>query len=121
MGRQNIAVQEEKPPSPLLPISGFILMVVVCGLAWLISPRMVVWLKTTNFKLGGLLTVLPIQFPKDWSALTNQLVVTAFLSILVFTLVMSVLFFFMKVPGSNETDVSLDTIRQEKKKMMKRR
>jgi hypothetical protein len=121
MGRQNIAIQEKKPPSPLLPISGFILMVAVCGLAWLASPRMVLWLKSTQFSLAGLLKVLPIEFPKGWSAVTNQLVVTAFLSILVFTLVMSVLFFFMKVPGTNETDVSLDTIRQEKKKMMKRR
>lgn len=71
MGRQNITVQEEKPPSPLLPITGFVMMLIVGGLAWLVSPRAVVWLKTTQFKLGGLIKVLPIEFPKGWSALNN--------------------------------------------------
>ena len=121
MGRQNIVVQEEKPPNPLLPIIGFVTLLGVGGVAWLVSPRVVVWLKTTNFKLGGLLEVLPIEFPKGWSPLANQLVVTAFLFIVVFTLVMACLFFFMKPPGTNETDVSLDVIRREKQKMIKRR
>lgn len=121
MGRQNITVQEEKPPSPLLPISGFVLMLIVGGLAWLLSPRMVVWLKTTQFKLGGLLQVLPIEFPKDWSPLANQLAVTAFLFILFFTLVMSALFFVIGKSSLGENDVSLDVIRREKQKMTKRR
>ncbi len=121
MGRQNIIQQEEKPPNPLLPIIGFVLFLVVGGAAFLASPRMVTWLKTTHFKLGGFIPLLPMEFPKGWSPLANQLAVTLFLSILFFTIVMACLFFLMKPPGTGETDVSLDQIRREKQKMMRRR
>ena len=121
MGRQNVVQQEEKPQNPLLPIIGFVVILIVGGAAFWVSPRVVWWLQNTNFKLAGLIKVFPIDFPKGWSPLANQLAVTLFLFIILFTIVMSALFFVMRVPGSDETDVSLDEIRREKQKMMKRR
>lgn len=122
MGRQNIVQVEEKPPNPILPVLGFVLVVVVGGLAFLVSPRVVVWLKTTHFSLAfGLLPVLPIKFPQGWSPLTNQLVVTAFMFLVIFTLVMSTILFVTSKSAVGETDVNLDEIRREKQKRMKRR
>ncbi len=121
MGRRNYAETGEKKQNPMLPIIGFVVIVIVGGAAFWASPRMVTWLKTTQFKLGGLITVLPIEFPKGWSPLANQLAVTAFLFILIFTIVMSVMFFFTGKAAMGESDVSLDEIRREKQKQMKRR
>lgn len=121
MGRRNIIEQEKKQQNPMLPIIGFVVMLVVGGLAFWASPRMVWWLKTTKFKFAGLIKVLPIEFPKDWSPLANQLAVTSFLFILLFTLVMAVMFFLTGKSAVGDTDVSLDEIRREKQKMMKRR
>lgn len=121
MGRQNIVQKEERKQSPMLPIIGFVVFLIVGGIAFLVSPAMVKWLSTTTFKLGGFIPVLPISFPKGWPPIADQLAVTFFLFIVFFTLTMATLFFFMKVPGQNESDVNLDDIRREKQKRMKRR
>src|SRR5512137_1492163 len=122
MGRHNYVEADTKKQSPILPIVGFVIILAVGGLGFWISPRVVTWLKTAKFALlGGLLPVLPIQFPKDWSPLASQLAVTAVLFLFIFTLVMTVMFFAMGKSTQGEMDVNLDDIRREKQKQMKGR
>lgn len=121
MGRHNYVEAEKKQQNPMLPIIGFVMILILGGAAYLISPVVVTWLRTTHFSLGGLITVLPIAFPKGWSPLANQLIVAAFLFILLFALVMSGMFFVSGKSAVGEDDVSLDEIRREKQKMMRRR
>ncbi len=121
MGRHNYVEAETRKQHPMAPIIGFVIMLVVGGVAFLLSPRMVWWLKTTHFKLAGLITVLPIEFPKGWSALANQLVVTLFLFVLIFALVMTGILFLTGKSAMGEKDISLDEIRREKQKKMKGR
>lgn len=120
MGRRNYVEADKKQQNPMLPIIGFVIMLIVGGAAFWVSPRMVFWLKTTQFKIAGLITVLPIEFPEGWSPIANQLAVTTFLFILLFTVVMAGILFLTGNTAMGETDVSLDEIRREKKKMMKR-
>jgi hypothetical protein len=121
MGRRNYVEAEKKQQSPMLPIIGFVVILIVGGAAFLVSPRVVTWLGTTHFSLGGLITVLPIAFPKGWSPLANQLAVTAFMFILLFTIVMSGILFFIGKSVVGETDVNLDDIRREKQRKMRGR
>ncbi|MBN1313209.1 MAG: hypothetical protein JXB30_17505 [Anaerolineae bacterium] len=114
MGRQNIIVAEEKPPHPLIPLFGFIIFVIVGGLSYLVSPKVVHWLETTNFKLGGLVKILPIEFPAKWPPIAHNLVVTFALFFVIFATVMSVVMFMMKPPGAG--DLTMETMRKEAKK-----
>ncbi|MBN1429026.1 MAG: hypothetical protein JXB07_11620 [Anaerolineae bacterium] len=119
MGRQNIIVQEEKPPHPLIPLFGFIIILIIGGLSYMISPRVVHWLKNTHFTLGGLIPVLPIEFPAGWPALAHNLAVTAVLFFGIFTIGTMMIFFVAKPPGKKEVD--LDMIRKEAQQKRKRR
>jgi hypothetical protein len=121
MGRRNIIEADTKKQNPMLPVIGFVIMAIVGGVSFWASPGMVRWLKTTNFKLGGFVPVLPIEFPEGWPPLANQLAVTLFLFIFIFALAMTVMFFVTGQTGLGENDVSLDEIRREKEKKMKRR
>jgi hypothetical protein len=119
MGRQNVIVAEEKPPHPLTPLYGFIVFVIVGGLAYWVSPRVVYWLAHTQFKLGGLISVLPIEFPAKWPPIAHNLAVTFALFFVIFAIVMSVVMFTMKPPGKGE--VTMDTMRKEAKKRRQHR
>ena len=114
MGRQNIIVKEDKPPNPLTPLFGFIVFLIVGGLAYLASPSVVHWLTTSNIKLGGLIQVLPIEFPKGWSAVANNITVAVVMFFVFFAIAMTVVMFLMKPPGKDE--LSLDQLRKEAKK-----
>jgi hypothetical protein len=120
MGRRNYTVQEEKAPNPLMPLFGFIVFLIVGGLAFWSSPTVVHWLSTTHFGLvGGMIPILPMEFPAKWSPLAKQAVVSVAMFFVFFAIVMSVLFFFIKPPSASESDVTLDQIRKEKKKMLR--
>jgi len=119
MGRQNIVVAEDKPPNPLTPLFGFVVFLIVGGLSYWVSPRVVRWLAHTHVKLGGLIPLLPIEFPADWPPIAHNLAVTFPLFFVVFAIVMSVVMFMMKPPATG--DVTMETMRKEAKKRRQHR
>jgi hypothetical protein len=122
MGRRNYTVQEDTAPNPLMPLLGFIVFLIVGGLAFWSSPSVVHWLSSAHMSLaGGLLPVLPIEFPAKWSPIAKQLVVSVAMFMVFFTIVMTALFFFMKPPNVSDSSVSLNQMRKEKKKMKMKR
>ena len=97
----------------------FIVFLIVGGLAYWVSPRVVRWLARTHFTLGGMIPVLPIEFPAEWPPIAHNLVVTFALFFVIFAIVMSVVMFMMKPPGTG--DVTIETMRKEAKKRSRRR
>lgn len=120
MGRNIKSTEYEKQTNPMLPLVGFVVLLILGGLSFLASPYIVQWLKTTTFSLGGFIKVLPVQFPPNWPLIVDQIAVTLVLFVLFFTIVMIALFSFMKPPGVDETSVSLDTLRREKQQKRRR-
>jgi hypothetical protein len=112
---------KEEARNPMLPFIGFVVIVVLGVLAYLASPSIIEWMATTDLKLGGVgLTVFPIAFPKNWSLITQRLVVTAAFFLIFFVILMIPLSLIMKPSGENELDVRLADLRTEKQKKKKK-
>ncbi len=105
-----------KGQSPLGPLVGFILLIVVGGFSVLAAPSVTTWLQTANLTFGALgWKVLPIQFPAGWPPIVSHGLVALVLFGVVFTVLMIVLFALMK-PPTEELDVELKTVRARKGK-----
>jgi hypothetical protein len=109
----------ERPPSkrgsPLGPLIGFIVLIVVGGLAYLVSPAIVKWLTTTQLTFGSLGQVLPIQFPEAWPEMMTRIVVAVAIFAIVFIIAMIPIFAMVGTP-KGEMDVDLGKVRDERKK-----
>ncbi len=100
--------------SPLGPLIGFIVLVVVLGVSFLAAPSAVNWLETAEFTLGAFgWRVLPITFPAEWSPLVIQTVVTLFMALVLFIILMIIMFALMK-PPREELDVEYSAVRARK-------
>lgn len=110
-----------KKRSPLAPLFGLIVLVGGGALAFLIAPAVITWAETTQFTFGAFdWEILPLTFPEAWPDLLTRGVVALFIFLLIFTLFMLGLFLFMR-PEREETDVQLQTLREEKARMRKKR
>jgi hypothetical protein len=107
--------------NPMLPFIGFVVMIVLGVLAYLASPSIIEWMATTNLKLGGIgLTVFPITFPKNWSPITQRLVVTLAFFLVFFVILMIPISLVMKPSDEDEMGVRLRDLRTEKQETKKK-
>ena len=95
--------EKSRRANPLLPVIGFIVMIVVGALSYLASPVVVKWLKTTRWKFGKA-AVLPIVFPPNWPPIVEQLIVAFALFIMLFIIAMVIMFMFTKTTA-DEIDI----------------
>ena len=103
-----------KEQNPMIGLIGFIMIIVVGGVSFLLSIPLTTYFKTTRLTLGmSGLQVLPLKFPQGWSPLGQQLAVTAGLFLVLFVISMVILFMFMKPSSEDETSVNLDVMRKE--------
>lgn len=115
-------VDHSKEQNPMLGLIGFIMIVVVAGLSYLISIPLTGYLKRAHVVLGASgLNVLPLRFPDGWSLLGQQLAVSAGLFLVLFVISMVILFMFMKPASQDEQSVNLDVLRKEAEARKKRR
>lgn len=114
-------VEKGKRRSPLGPLFGLILLLGVTGVAYLAAPAIAAWLQNTTFTLGATgWQVLPITFPAEWPEIVVRLVLTGIVTLVAFTVMMPVLFLFMR-PARDELDVDTAKLRAEKQRQKKRR
>lgn len=106
-----------KRANPLLPLIGFVVLVITGGLSYFAAPGVSVWLTQARWVLG-VTQVLPISFPTSWSPATIRLAVAAGMFLVVFVVEMTLLFVVM---GSSRgsMDVSIGEIREERKRRNK--
>ena len=117
----NYEVADSKEQNPMLGLIGFIMLVVVGGISYLISGPFTQYLKTAHVTIGATgLKLLPLYFPADWSPLASQLAVAFFIFLVLFVVAMIILFTFMRPSTRTETSVSIDVLRQEKAAKKKR-
>lgn len=108
--------EQVEKPNPLLPFIGFVLLIIIVGVSFWLSPDAVQWVQTTHWKMGGRVEVLPLTFPAEWPFIVNQLVVTLVMSIIMFAIAMSLMFIFMRT-STDEIDVKdLKEFQRSKKK-----
>lgn len=106
--------------SPLGPLVGLIVLLGVGAGAYLAAPALMTWLETTQFEIAALgWQILPVTFPEAWSEVVTRVVITGLASLLGFTILMLVLFSFMR-PRRDEHDISLGSVRAQKKKQKRR-
>ena len=104
----------KKEQNPMLGLIGFIIMVVVGGISFLISGPLTRYLTTAHLTVGMTgLKLLPVKFPPDWSPLAGQLAVAFGVFLVVFVFSMLILFIFMKPPSKDEMNVDIDILRKE--------
>jgi hypothetical protein len=110
-----------KEQNPMLGLIGFVMLVVVGGVSYLISAPLTTYVTTAHVTLGATgLKLLPVLFPSDWSPLAGQLAVAFFIFLILFIVVMIILFMFMRPSTRSEMSVSVDVLRQEKAAKKKR-
>jgi uncharacterized membrane protein YhaH (DUF805 family) len=119
MTRNFVEADTKKGRDAYWPIIGFIMIVVLGGIAYVISPGVVSWLTHTSWSTATG-SVLPIHFPPTWSSTTVQLVVALGIFLVLFVIATIGLLIVMGTP-SGPTDVSLQELRNEKKKTSKKR
>ena len=105
--------------SPLRPLIGLIVLILVGGFSFLVAPSVIRWLTTANVDFVGR-PVLPITFPADWPALVVQLVVALILFIVLFSMSMILMMAIMPAPRG-ELDVDAADVRREKEAQRKYR
>lgn len=107
--------------NPMLGLIGFIMLIVVGGISFLVSGPLLHYLTTTDLRLGmSGIKVLPIFFPSTWSPLGSQAAVAFVVFLFMFAIVMIILFMFMRPSNRGDTSVSIDVLRQEKAAKKKR-
>jgi hypothetical protein len=107
-------VDKSKEQNPMLGLFGFIVLVVVGGVSFLISGPLTQYLTTARVTIGAAnIKLLPIKFPVDWSPLADQLAVTLVVFLIIFVIVMIIMFMFMKPSSEGEMSVNLDVMRKE--------
>jgi|GEM_PF-3257556 len=91
--------EEEKRPDPLVPFLGFIIILILGGVSWVVSPAVVAWLARTNWVFGTFgWQVLPIHFPENWPPLLSQALIALLIFLLLFTIAMAFFFLFARPP-----------------------
>lgn len=114
-------VDSSREQNPMLGLIGFIMLIVVGGVSYLISGPFTQYLTTAHVTVAASgLQLLPLSFPANWSPLAGQLAVAFFVFLVIFALAMIVLFMFMRPSTRTETSVSVDVLRQEKAARRKR-
>lgn len=108
--------QKKEKTSALSPFIGFVMLIVTGGLSFLLSPTAVKWLKTTHWEPGGTMAILPLKFPASWSPMTEQLVVSLGLFIMLFAIAMAFMFMFMKTTADEIDIKDLKEMQKQKKK-----
>jgi hypothetical protein len=109
----NYEVQDSSANNAARPLVGFVVLVIIVGLSFLISPMTVNFVTKTNLVLGASnIKLLPISFPSEWPPIGAQLVMTVAVSLVLFVIAMIIIF--ITIPGvRDDTTVNLDDIRKE--------
>jgi len=103
-----------KKENPMQGLIGFIILVVVGGISFLVSGPVLGFLTTANLTLGmSGIKLLPLAFPANWSQLADQAAVAFGLFMILMVIMMIILFTFMKPSTQGETSVSMDQMRRE--------
>lgn len=105
---------EKKKSDPLGPLLGFVILLVGGAFSWIIAPRVIFWMENTHFVFGFLGPVLPIQFPEDWSGLTQRLIIGGFMFLVFFVIAMIVIMAMMGSAHQGELDVNIQEVRDKK-------
>jgi TRAP-type C4-dicarboxylate transport system permease small subunit len=111
-------IDRPKQRDPLRPLLGFILLLVVGALAWIISPGVTNWLTTTHFELGAFgWQVLPLTFPDIWPDIAVRGIVALFMFLVVFITLLVIFMILLKPPRSGH-DVSIAQARARQKEIL---
>jgi hypothetical protein len=114
----NIEIASQEKANPLIPFIGFVMLLVVGGLSYLVAPAATGWLMTAQWTLAGT-AILPFAFPAAWSPVMVRVSVAAGLFLLLFVLVMIVMLLMMGSPKT-ETDATYGQLRKEKARKRRR-
>lgn len=107
-------VKKQTSAVGMAPFLGFVILVVVVGGTFLLSPGIIRFMTTQTVVFGLFGALLPISFPPTWSYIVQRLVVTGFFGVVTFVFVVIVIF---AIQGEEKdpTFVDPETIRKEKK------
>jgi hypothetical protein len=111
----NFVEVEKTKDNAWVPLVGFIMMVILAAIAFMLAPMAHEWLVTTRW-VAGSTSVLPIRFPGDWTPIMVRSAVAMMVWLPMFAIVMIALLLVMG-SGMGPTDISLKEIREEKKQM----
>jgi TRAP-type C4-dicarboxylate transport system permease small subunit len=118
-----MAYETDRPEQrdPLRPLLGFILLLVVGALAWIISPGVTNWLTTTHFELGAFgWQVLPLTFPDVWPDIAVRGIVALFMFLVVFITLLVIFMILLKPPRGGH-DVTIAQARARQKEILDKR
>jgi hypothetical protein len=119
MPQNFVETAEKRAVTAWIPVIGFVMMIVIAILSYLLAPAFHGWLTDAEWVLAGT-KILPLTFPGAWSDETIRLVVAGMLWLGLFAITMFVLLLTMGSP-LKEDDVSLSQIRKEKEKELGRK
>jgi hypothetical protein len=111
----NFVEVEEQKTNAWVPLVGFIFLVILGGIAFMLAPMAQEWLTTTSW-VAGSTKVLPLRFPGQWSPIMVRSAVALMVWLPMFAITMMLLLLVMG-SGMKSTDISLKEIREEKKQM----
>ena len=111
----NFVEVEQQKSTAWVPLIGFIFLVILAAIAFLLAPTAQEWLTTTKW-VAGSTKVLPIRFPGAWSPIMVRSAVAFMVWLPLFAITMIGLLMVMG-SGMGSTDISLKEIREEKKQM----
>jgi hypothetical protein len=112
--------QPKKKANPMLPLIGFVVMVLGGGFSYLVAPGVINFLQTTTFVFGSFGAILPITFPSEWPPAVLRLVIAGTMFLVIFTLMMVVIFAITKTP-EEESHVDISDVRKEVQARKKRK
>jgi hypothetical protein len=108
-------LEQKRQHDPLVPLLGFVLLLLVSILAYFAAPGIARWLETTEFSFLSFGQVLPIDIPDAWPDIVVRLVIAGAVFLFVFTILMVVLMLVMK-PPKGEYDIGIQEVRAKKGK-----
>jgi hypothetical protein len=111
----NFVEVEKTKTNAWVPLAGFLTMVILAGIAFMLAPMVHDWLVSTSW-VAGSTKVLPLRFPGEWSPIMVRSAVSVMVWLPMFAIVMIGLLMVMG-SGMGATDISLKEIREEKKQM----
>lgn len=119
MPQNFIEAPKAKAGSAWIPLIGFVMLIVIAIISYLVAPLFQDWLTHAKWALAGT-TILPLDFPATWTDEMVRLAVAAMVWLGLFAIGMIVLLLMMGSP-LQETDINLADIRKEKEKQLGRK
>ncbi len=114
--------EREKKPGAFIPLIGFIVMILVGGVSYLVADPVKAFVTTQEFYFGTFgWQIFPVVFPSTWPESMQTLVVGGIVFLFLFIIFMIIMLILLPTPNSEYQDIIKEQQAVKKKPKKRRR